>query len=242
MPYLGRQLTSGNYLKLDDISSQFNGSKTTFNLKSGGNVFTPGSSYSLLVSLGGIIQEAESAYTIDRDTITFASAPPTGHDAFIIILGLALGVGVPADGSVGLEHLQDTAKGVGISSSGTVIGTGITSLNFVGTGNTFSVTGSSVEISISSGAGGTFASNSVGVHTTKIVGVNTNAIAGAATSEGALQVTGNIAIVEGLLTLDSDLKTSLSVPSGKNALLIGPTTVAVGATIDIATGSTLVVV
>ena len=47
MPYLGRQLTSGNYLKLDDISSQFNGSKTTFNLKSGGNVFTPGSSYSL---------------------------------------------------------------------------------------------------------------------------------------------------------------------------------------------------
>ena len=52
MPYLGRQLTSGNYLKLDDISSQFNGSKTTFNLKSGGNVFTPGSSYSLLVSLG----------------------------------------------------------------------------------------------------------------------------------------------------------------------------------------------
>mgnify|MGYP005741599295 CR=1 FL=1 len=174
MPYLGRQLTSGNYLKLDDISSQFNGSKTTFNLKSGGNVFTPGSSYSLLVSLGGIIQEAESAYTIDRDTITFASAPPTGHDAFIIILGLALGVGVPADGSVGLEHLQDTAKGVGISSSGTVIGTGITSLNFVGAGNTFSVTGGVAEISISSGAGGTFAANTVGVHTSKIVGVNTN--------------------------------------------------------------------
>ncbi len=32
MPYLGRQLTSGNYLKLDDISSQFNGSIKTFNL------------------------------------------------------------------------------------------------------------------------------------------------------------------------------------------------------------------
>ena len=166
MPYLGRQLTSGNYLKLDDISSQFNGSKTTFNLKSGGNVFTPGSSYSLLVSLGGIIQEAESAYTIDRDTITFASAPPTGHDAFIIILGLALGVGVPADGSVGLEHLQDTAKGVGISSSGTVIGTGITSLNFVGSGNTFAVGGANngvVDISIAGGGGG-----AVGTGTDKV--------------------------------------------------------------------------
>ena len=44
------------------------------------------------------------------------------------------------------------------------------------------------------------------------------------------------------MTLDSDLKTSLSVPSGKNALLIGPTTVAAGATIDVAQGSTLVVV
>ena len=81
------------------------------------------------------------------------------------------------------------------------------------------------------------------MHTTKLVGVNTTTIAGAATSEGALQVTGNIAITEGLLTLDSDLKAPLiSVPSGKNALLIGPTTVAAGATIDVAQGSTLVVV
>ena len=242
MPYLGRQLTSGNYLKLDDISSQFNGSKTTFNLKSGGNVFTPGSSYSLLVSLGGIIQEAESAYTIDRDTITFASAPPTGHDAFIIILGLALGVGVPADGSVGLEHLQDTAKGVGISSSGTVIGTGITSLNFVGAGNTFSVTAGVAEISISSGAGGTWAANTTGIHTTKIVGVNTTTIAGAATSEGALQSVGNISITDGMLITDSDIATSLNIPSGKNGLLIGTVTVGAGVTIDVAQNSTLVVV
>ena len=86
MPYLGRQLTSGNYLKLDDISSQFNGSKTTFNLKSGGNVFTPGSSYSLLVSLGGVIQEAISAFQIVEDKITFASAPISGANFFCVVL------------------------------------------------------------------------------------------------------------------------------------------------------------
>ena len=39
MPYLGRELTSGNYLKLDDITSQFDGSTTTFQLKSGGSDF-----------------------------------------------------------------------------------------------------------------------------------------------------------------------------------------------------------
>ena len=104
--------------------------------------------------------------------------------------------------------------------------------------------GTTVNVSIAggAGAGGTWGSNAVGVHTDKIVGINTSTIAGSATSEGALQVTGNIGITEGLLTLDSNLYTSVSVPSGKNALLIGPTTVAVGATIDVAQGSTLVVV
>lgn len=45
-------------------------------------------------------------------------------------------------------------RGIGISSAGTVIGTAITTLNFVGTGNTFSVSGSTVNISIAGGGGG----------------------------------------------------------------------------------------
>ena len=136
---------------------------------------------------------------------------------------------------------------LGISSGGNSVVSGpLKTLNFIGAGNTFLYDASSdrVDISIAggAGAGGTFASNAVGVHTTKILGINTTTIAGSATSEGAIQVRGNISIDEGLLTLDSNIHTSVSVPSGKNALLIGPTTVAVGATIDIATGSTLVVV
>ena len=136
---------------------------------------------------------------------------------------------------------------LGISSGGNSVVSGpVKTLTFIGAGNTFLYDASSdrVDISIAggAGAGGTFASNAVGVHTTKILGINTTTIAGSATSEGAIQVRGNISIDEGLLTLDSNIHTSVSVPSGKNALLIGPTTVAVGATIDIATGSTLVVV
>ena len=45
-------------------------------------------------------------------------------------------------------------SGVGIQSGGTVIGYGITTLNFVGSGNTFAVTGSTVDVSISGGGGG----------------------------------------------------------------------------------------
>ena len=152
--------------------------------------------------------------------------------------------GAVVTGILTAAHFSGSSE-VGIQSGGVQIGAGITQLNFIGTGNTFAVSGTTVDISISggsAGAGGTWGSNAVGVHTDKIVGINTSTIVGSATSEGALQVTGNIGITEGLLTLDSNLYTSVSVPSGKNALLIGPTTVAVGATIDVAQGSTLVVV
>ena len=160
MAYLGRALTSGNYLKLDDISSQFNGSTTTFNLTSGGQTFYPGSAFSLLVSLGGVIQEPESGYQISENQITFAVAPQVSDDFFCVVLGVALGIGVPGEGTVSTSKLQDasvtsaklsaSAKGVGIQSGGVTIGAGITQLNFVGTGNTFAVNGTTVDVNIPS--------------------------------------------------------------------------------------------
>ena len=255
MPYLGRELTSGNYLKLDDISSQFNGSTTTFQLKSGGSDFFPGSSFSLLVSVGGVIQEADSAYQINNNEITFATAPGGSDDAFIIVLGLALGVGVPADGTIGLQHLQDSAK-LGIktsnyNNSSTVdVGTGVTSINFAGPGVTSAFVSSTGIATVffqgggggGGGAAGTWASDSVGVATSKVVGVGTAQAVGTANSEGALQSLGNIAITDGALLIDNDISSSINVPAGKNGLLIGTVNVAVGATIDVATGSVLVVV
>ena len=256
MPYLGRELTSGNYLKLDDISSQFNGSTTTFQLKSGGSDFFPGSSFSLLVSVAGVIQEADSAYQINNNEITFATAPSGADDCFIIVLGLALGIGVPGDGTVGLSQLNDTAK-LGISTSNanntsTVsVGGAVTSINFAGPGVTTAFVTPSTGIATiffqgggggGVGAAGTWASDAVGVATSKVVGVGTAQAVGTANSEGALQSLGNIAITDGALLIDNDISSSINVPSGKNGLLIGTVSVAVGATIDVATGSVLVVV
>ena len=248
MPYLGRELTSGNYLKLDDITSQFDGSTTTFQLKSGGSDFFPGSSFSLLVSVAGVIQEADSAYQINNNEITFATAPSGADDCFIIVLGLALGVGVPADGSVGLSQLNDTAK-LGISTSGVTVGSAVTQINFAGPGVTTGFFNSDVGIATvffegggSVGAAGTWASDEVGVATSKVVGVGTAQAVGTANSEGALQALGNIAITDGALLIDNDISSSINIPTGKNGLLIGTVNVAVGATIDVATGSVLVVV
>ena len=292
MPYIGRELTAGNYLKLDDISSQFDGSKTTFNLTSGGQAFFPGSAFAILVSVAGVIQEANSAYEINNSQIVFAQAPGPSDDFFCIALGLALGVGVPADGTIGLDQLSPSARdnlgateyrkggtvvgaavtvvnyigddnqfsynanarsldvtitsgvGIGTDLSGSTIGTGVTQINFIGTGNTFSYNESenTVDVSINVSAGGTWSSTDAGIHTTRIIGVNTTAAVGTANSEGSVQAHGNVAIVDGALTIDSTVNNSITVPSGRNGLLIGPTTVAIGVTIDVAQGSTLVVV
>ena len=86
MAYIGRQQSSGSFIKLDDISSQFNNVKTTFDLKVGGQPFFAGNPYTLLVSLGGVIQEAISAFQIVEDTIIFASAPTSGANFFCVVL------------------------------------------------------------------------------------------------------------------------------------------------------------
>ena len=143
MPYLGRDLSQGNYLKLDDISSQFDGSKVSFDLTAGGSAFFPGSSMALVVSLGGVLQEPEASFTIDQSSIEFASAPSSSQSCFIVVMGTSIGVSVPADASVTMPKLAQSAidrlSSVGIQSSGTTIGAGVTFINFVQSGLTASV-------------------------------------------------------------------------------------------------------
>ena len=129
MPYIGRELESGNYLKLDDISSSFNGSLTTFNLTAAGKAFFPGSSFSILVVLSGVIQEPNAAYQVNNSQITFASAPASGADFYCIVLGVAHGVNVPGNGTVdgaqlkkpfnydGYFYLDDTNNRVGVGTA-----------------------------------------------------------------------------------------------------------------------------
>ena len=143
MPYIGRDLNQGNYLKLDDISSQFDGSKVSFDLTAGGSAFFPGSSMALVVSLGGVLQEPEAAFTIDQSSIEFASAPSASQNCFIVVMGTSIGVSVPADGSVTMAKLAqsgiDRLSSVGIQSGGATIGAGVTFINFVQSGLTASV-------------------------------------------------------------------------------------------------------
>lgn len=66
-------------------------------------------------------------------------------------------------------------SGVGIQSGGVAVGYGITTLNFVGTGNTFAINGNRVDISISGGGGAAsqWITTAAGIHTLSNVGIGT---------------------------------------------------------------------
>ena len=240
MPYIVRDLSQGNYLKLDDISSQFDGNKVSFDLKAGGTNFFPGSSLALMVVLGGVLQEAEAAYTISQSSIEFAAAPANGLNCFIIVLGTSIGVSVPADGSVTTAKLAQSAiqslGTIGIQSGGTSIGTGVTMLNFVGTGNTFLVSGSGslkkVDISIEGGAGGgtTFTKSASGIHTTDNIGIRTTGfpteMVGAGNSFTGMYIS------NGMTIYDNKLNGNHYISTNFNGLMAGPVTVHGVLTVD----------
>jgi hypothetical protein len=102
--YIGTQITAGNYRKLTDLASSFNGVTTTFNLSVPPGTIeyyvTPQSTYQLLISVGGIIQQPDTDYTINLSTITFTTAPAAGLSFFGILMGDALNIGTPSDGTV----------------------------------------------------------------------------------------------------------------------------------------------
>ena len=94
MSYIGNPPLVGSYKKLDDISSGFNGSTTTFNLTSGSTAVTPGSPNALIISLGGVVQEPTSSYTVSGSTIVFTTAPAASTAFWGVMFGDTLYVGV----------------------------------------------------------------------------------------------------------------------------------------------------
>ena len=117
------------------------------------------------------------------------------------------------------------ASQVGIQSGGVQIGAGITQLNFVGTGNTFAVNGTTVDISIQGGGGGgsgAFTTSITGIQTTsQIVGIGTTT-----TDDADLQGIGNTAkglyISNGMMIMDNNVHGNHYIGTNFNGLMVGP--------------------
>ena len=114
-----------------------------------------GNGFSFLTNVGFGTTNSTSLVTIEGDALA------TGIITASSFSGNVSGTAVTAT-TANITNLTGTLSGVstnfvsaiGIQSAGTVIGAGITQLNFIGTGNTFAVNGTTVDISISGGGGG----------------------------------------------------------------------------------------
>ena len=130
---------------------------------------------------------------------------------------------------VATATLFSGASQIGIQSAGTQIGAGITQLNFVGTGNTFAVNGTTVDISIAgggggTGAGGTWSTYTAGIATSKSVGVNTSNL-----DDTDLTGIGNsfkgLYISNGMIVHDNVLNGNHYIGTSMNGLMAGPVTI-----------------
>ena len=108
MGYVGTAPLSGDYRKLDDISGSFNGSTTDFTLQVGSANVTPPKETTMLISVGGILQEPITAYTVSGSTISFTAAPAADSDFFGILLGDTMAIGTPSDGTITAAKVEDT--------------------------------------------------------------------------------------------------------------------------------------
>ena len=219
MPYIGRQLTQGNFIKLDDLQSQFDGSKTTFTLTTGGKSFKPGTANALLVSLGGVIQEAVTSFTVVNDQITFSNPPTADAQIFIIALGSSVTIPTPADGSVDATKLNGSFGEY--SGIGTIILTGIMSATSI-RGDGSLLTGVSA---------GKFVSDSVGIVTNTPVGVQTSTL-----DDKDLTGIGNsfkgLYIGNGMVIHDSQLTGTHYIGTSFRGMMAGPVSIAGTLTVD----------
>ena len=107
-----------------------------------------------------------TASVTTADVTTFSNYPNFTGGATVSGVVTTLGVNatgiVTASSFVG-DGSQLTGLGVGIRTTGSIVGYGFTMLNFIGAGNTFAIDGSTVDISIAGGGGG---SASIGVGST----------------------------------------------------------------------------
>lgn len=136
--------SSSNIRKLDDISGSFNGITTSFSITSGGNALTPPSSQSLIVNLGGVVQDPSDDYSVSGSNLIFSTPPANGLTFSGVSLGPAIPINTIPDGTV-------TDGSLTVSNNLNVIGV-VTASAFVGDGSGLTGAGSTVGIDTTTNA------------------------------------------------------------------------------------------
>jgi len=127
--------TPDNTREIDDISSGFDGSDTTFTLKVEGVNIVPQDVKQLVISVGGVMQNPGDDYTVSGSTLTFTTAPLSGLSFVGTFLGVAASLNTITAGTVSPSSLTATSnytvgsiKVSGASTIGNFVLTGLTTI------------------------------------------------------------------------------------------------------------------
>ena len=132
MAYIGNSPANvGNYQIVDDISSSFNGSLTSFALTSGSIAVTPAKSGQLLVAINGVMQQPDdtgtNGFKVSSSNIVFSSPPASGDAFWAVYQGQNVDIGTPSDDVVDTAHIKDNAITTAKIAAGTIIASDVAS-------------------------------------------------------------------------------------------------------------------
>ena len=117
MPYIGRPLLAGSFNKLDNIT--ISSTTDTFALTKGTAAFTPATAEQLIVSVNGVTQAPNDAYSVSGSNIIFTENLTTSDTIdYIVSLGEVSNSVVPTDGSVTGAKFSSTVYRDGIRING----------------------------------------------------------------------------------------------------------------------------
>ena len=113
------------YTKLDNISSSFNGSSTSFGLAVSGTPYYPVSANTLGIYVGGVAQEPIFAYSVSGSNIVFTEAPASGLTFWGVGYGTTAvatlnGIAPGSSGSPSISSSNDLTAGFYFPSSGNI--------------------------------------------------------------------------------------------------------------------------
>ena len=228
MAYFGRQPLAGEVVLLNQLSG-FNNSTKTFNLTRSINgvnqAFFPVSDQSLLVSLGGVLQQPDSSgaigFTTNGSQITFAAAPLTNAKCFIVSYGHVIDTNRPGDQSVTSEKIKPPGPTWDSGGSSSISGTGYVDIP----------SGTNAQRPGSPNTGMLRFNSSIGRYE-GYDGSNWGSLGGAGGSGGDAVFYEN----------DTNVTASYTITTNKNAMSAGPITINNGVTVTVPTGSVWTVV
>ena len=214
MAYIGPEPNPGQNREVDDISSGFNGSEVNFTLQVNSQNVSPGSSNNIIVSLGGVVQNPSTDYTVAASTLTFTTAPANGLSFFGLVLGQQVDIQSLADGTSPTMSAPSITGDLSIADKIVHTGDTNTAIRFPAADTVTTETGGSERVRVDSsgnvGIGKT--SPNIGSHTRVLTVSNTGTSArtgveiegNTANAHGVLEFYNNGTLVSGLNSRGSD--------------------------------------